>query len=124
MAAFGQKRTFPMRQNTVEAHAYTTFFRGNNNLVLTNLMCASIIVRSSTNATRLYEHGASPECIGAYWRQFHCWLQAGISCEIPRLAVPGWAAPGTPKIHHPIIHITSYCAIMHPLYLDLETTTF
>jgi len=59
-------------------------------------VCAAHTTRANavSNATRLYEHGASPERIGAYWRRFHRWLQAGISSEIPRLAMPGSADRG------------------------------
>ena len=51
-------------------------------------VCAAPKTRANamSNATRLYEHGASPERIGAYWRRFERWLQAGISFEIPGLA--------------------------------------
>lgn len=46
------------------------------------------LANAVSKATRLYEQGASNERIGEYWTRFLRWLQAGISEDIPQLALP------------------------------------
>ena len=46
------------------------------------------LANAVSKATRLYEQGASDERIGEYWTRFLRWLQAGISDDIPRPALP------------------------------------
>ena len=46
------------------------------------------LANAVSKATRLYEQGASQECIGEYWIRFWRWLQAGISYDICPLAQP------------------------------------
>jgi hypothetical protein len=44
--------------------------------------------RCFQRATRLNEQGASDERTGEYWTRLLRWLQAGISDDIPQLALP------------------------------------
>ena len=46
------------------------------------------LANAVSKVTRLYEQGASDERIGEYWTRFLRWLQAGISDDIPRPALP------------------------------------